>query len=160
MAKIPTQIENPNGFHQRYHIQKVEVIFDGYDLMERPKYRNELHDVDAGSEYFVMRLDDGGKDPEHIKACRIGVNAYADAIEHHLPELAKDLRERYPLPSKPVEGERGVEEIKMKALKDLLEINEQQREQWAQMCIKKQKRIEDLENTLLQLSITKGAGGK
>ena len=44
-----------------------------------------------------MRLDEKGKDREHIKACRIGVHAYADAIEHKLPELAKDLRERYPL---------------------------------------------------------------
>lgn len=57
----------------------------------------ELRPVDPKAEYFVMRLDTGGKDMEHIKACRIGIYAYADAIQHHLPELAKDLRERYPL---------------------------------------------------------------
>jgi hypothetical protein len=83
--QLPTQKENPKGLHQRYHIKKVS--FDGKDTIL----------TDPGSEYFVLRLDEGGKDPEHIKACRIGVHAYADAIEHHLPGLAKDLRERYPL---------------------------------------------------------------
>lgn len=84
MSRIPTQKENPNGLHGRYIIRKVDI--DGWEI-----------DTDTGSEYFVMRLDEGGKDYEHIKACRIGVNAYADAIENHLPQLAKDLRERYPL---------------------------------------------------------------
>lgn len=84
MSKIPTQSENPSGLHQRYCILKYRA--DG--TTSRP---------DEGSEYFVMRLDEGGSDIEHIKACRIGVHAYADAIQHHLPELAKDLRERYPL---------------------------------------------------------------
>lgn len=92
MSNIPTQFENPNGFHQRYHIQKIEIR-EGFHLKDGLK----LVPCDPGAEYFVMRLDEGGKDLEHIKACRIGVNAYADAIEHHLPELSKDLRERYPL---------------------------------------------------------------
>jgi len=81
---IPTKAANPKGLHQRYNIRKV--IGGG-----------RLISPDAGVEYFVMRLDEGGSYIEHIKACRIGVHAYADAIEHHLPELAKDLRERYPL---------------------------------------------------------------
>jgi hypothetical protein len=93
MNKIPTQLENPKGLHQRYYIQKVNPL--GY--FQDGEMVKELIPVDENSEYFVMRLDEGGKDPEHIKACRIGVNAYADAIEHHLPELAKDLRERYPV---------------------------------------------------------------
>lgn len=84
MAKIPTQKENPNGLHQRYHVRKIDPL-------------GNIVGIDQDSEYFVMRLDEGGKDREHIKACRVGVHAYADAIEHHLPELAKDLRERYPL---------------------------------------------------------------
>lgn len=88
MNKIPTQSENPNGLHQRYYIQKI---------VRSGKIGFELIPTDATAEYFVMRLDKGGKDFEHIKACRIGIHAYADAIEHHLPELAKDLRERYPL---------------------------------------------------------------
>lgn len=84
MNTIPTKDANPKGLHQRYYVQKVGDF--GHALP-----------TDPGSEYFVMRLDEGGKDREHIKACRIGVRAYADAIEHHLPELAKDLRERYPI---------------------------------------------------------------
>ncbi len=84
MSNIPTKLENPTGLHHRYSIRKI--IGGG-----------RLIPVDAGSEYFVMRLDKGGSDIEHIKACRIGVNAYADAIQHHLPDLAKDLKERYPV---------------------------------------------------------------
>lgn len=94
MKHIPTQGENPNGLHQRYYIQKV-VRADGPFDDGESNYK--LVSTDPESEYFVMRLDKGGKDLNHIKACRIGVHAYADAIEHHLPELAKDLRERYPL---------------------------------------------------------------
>jgi hypothetical protein len=101
MSKIPTQSENPTGLHQRYIIKKL-VKNQDYDP-ELSSGFGECNDeyfvnnVDRGSEYFVMRLDEGGKDREHIKACRIGVHAYADAIEHHLPELAKDLKSRYPL---------------------------------------------------------------
>jgi len=96
MAKIPTQLENTKGLHQRYKITKLvkdkmypDLVTETEAIFERP--------VDQDAEYFVMRLDTGGSDIEHIKACRIGVHAYADAIEHHLPELAKDIRERYPL---------------------------------------------------------------
>jgi hypothetical protein len=89
---IPTQDENPTGLHQRYYIQKIVPATGffgdaGFDLTP----------TDEGSEYFVMRLDEGGRDRNHIKACRIGVHAYADAIEPFIPELAKDLREHYPL---------------------------------------------------------------
>lgn len=90
MNKIPSQSENPNGFHARYKIEKwVKSDFFNGEFVAAP--------TDPGSEYFVMRLDTGGKDLEHIKACRIGIHAYADAIQHHLPELSKDLKERYPL---------------------------------------------------------------
>lgn len=110
---IPTQQENPHGLHQRYYIQKIVPTtredaknwqkefgnpLDIYSAKDAPSYK--LVDLDKDAEYFVLRLDDGGSDPEHIKACRIGIHAYADAIEHKLPELAKDLRERYPLKSK------------------------------------------------------------
>ncbi len=84
MNKIPTQTENPKGLHQRYIVSKIDKEGDRVD-------------PDTGSEYFVMRLDEGGKDLQHIKACRIGVHAYADAIKYHIPELAKDLKDRYPL---------------------------------------------------------------
>ena len=98
MNKIPKQLESPNGLHQRYQIRKIikrPNEFMGFPL--DPEYSLDIVDVDPGSEYFVLRLDEDGKDREHIKACRIGIHAYATAIEHHLPELAKDLRERYPL---------------------------------------------------------------
>lgn len=99
MSNIPTQLENPNGLHQRYVIKKI-VPNPRYDPTKPDTLDNPSDMVvnrDRGSEYFVLRLDEGGKDREHIKACRIAAHAYADAIEHHLPELAKDLRERYPL---------------------------------------------------------------
>lgn len=100
MNTIPTQKDNPKGLHQRYVVSKLVKKYPaGKNTVPFGKDPNEMKAIptDEGSEYFVMRLDEGGKDREHIKACRIGVHAYADAIEHHLPELAKDLRERYPL---------------------------------------------------------------
>ena len=92
--QIPTQLDNPSGLHQRYYVQKIVEANGPFDDGES---KFKIIPTDPGSEYFIMRLDEGGKDLEHIKACRIGVHAYADAIEHHLPELANDLRERYPL---------------------------------------------------------------
>lgn len=91
MKKIPTQRENPSGLHSRYQVKKLIEVGGGKGMP------GEIKAVapDKGAEYFVMRVDKGGSDKEHIKACRIGVLAYALAIEHHLPELAKDLRERY-----------------------------------------------------------------
>lgn len=105
---IPTQGENPKGLHQRYHIQKI-VPADGTFDDGDSNYKTVP--VDDNAEYFVMRLDEGGKDPEHIKACRIGVNAYADAIAHHIPELAKDLKERYPVSSVPIDQEGRIAEL-------------------------------------------------
>ena len=94
MNKIPSQTDNPSGLHQRYRVQKIIPIGSNYND-GTSMYKTVP--CDEGAEYFVMRLDEGGKDREHIKACRIGIHAYADAIEHYIPELAKDLRERYPL---------------------------------------------------------------
>lgn len=102
MEKIPSQIVNPNGLHQRYHIQKIVLEEGSLDWSDRSGGERGFptlvkKPVDKNAEYFVMRLDEGGKDRNHIKACRIGIHAYADAIEQFIPELAKDLRERYPL---------------------------------------------------------------
>jgi hypothetical protein len=94
---IPAKIDNPNGLHKRYVISKVDGVDRHEDFFGNPYFTVKTKPVDTDSEYFVMRLDGRGSDIEHIKACRIGVHAYANAIEHHLPELAKDLRERYPL---------------------------------------------------------------
>jgi len=51
--------------------------------------------VDQGAEYFVLRLDDGGDDPEQIAACRKAAMVYADEIGKRNPQLAADIRERY-----------------------------------------------------------------
>lgn len=103
MSNIPTQTVNPNGLHQRYFVAKW---IPGLEYKhEWPLERRITGTGDA--EYFVMRLDEGGSDPKHIAACRIGVHAYADAIKDHLPELSKDLKERYPLISSPSEREGG-----------------------------------------------------
>lgn len=94
MHTIPLQDENPKGLHQRYLIKKFAGMKStAFGLTEKPTWKP----VDKNAEYFVMRLDTGGKDINHIKACRIGIHAYADAIEATIPELAKDLRKRYPL---------------------------------------------------------------
>ncbi len=93
---LPTQEENPEGLHQRYYIQKITGWGESLGvkgLFDSPI----LEDTDEGAEYFVARLDWGGSDLKHIQACRIGMHAYADAIEEHLPKLAQDIRERYPL---------------------------------------------------------------
>jgi hypothetical protein len=102
---IPTKKDNPKGLHQKYFIQKIEGMRKaGVNFFNEPEYVPILNPVEEDAEYFVLRLDECGSDKEHIKACRIAVNAYADAIEHHLPELAKDLKERYPAAaSSPIE---------------------------------------------------------
>jgi hypothetical protein len=93
MSKIKTKEENPNGLHARYVIRKITGwVKDGFY-----GYKPKTKAVDKNAEYFVLRLDEGGSDINHIKACRIGIHAYADAIEATIPELAKDLRELYPL---------------------------------------------------------------
>ena len=90
---LPIKKENPNGLHQRYVIRKVvgakitNQILGTYNLITKP--------VDPLSEYFVMRLDNGGKDPVHIDACRKAVLYYAELIKDHIPQLSKDLIERY-----------------------------------------------------------------
>ena len=94
--KIPTKEQNPNGFHAKYLIQKYDgQKYIGRDFFGEPQYIPTFKDVDENAEYFVLRLDKNGDDPIHIDACRKAVLVYADAIKDHLPELSKDLIERY-----------------------------------------------------------------
>jgi len=94
MSQIPTKEQNPNGLHAKYLIKKfVGMKPTGFGLTEKPIFE----DVDKDAEYFVLRLDLKAKDLNHVKACRIAIHSYADAIQATIPELAKDLRERYPL---------------------------------------------------------------
>lgn len=75
---IPSVQENPNGFHQRYLVNKVSG-----------------EPVDDQAEYMVLRLDWGGDDHKHVSACRAAALTYAAAIKGHLPEVARDLQRRY-----------------------------------------------------------------
>jgi hypothetical protein len=52
--------------------------------------------IDPKNAYFILKIEGNG-DPEHINASRIAVCAYADAIKNHLPELSKELIEKYEL---------------------------------------------------------------
>ena len=75
---IPTKTENPNGFHARYSVSKL----DGSPMPE-------------GFESFILRLDDGARDKVHLRACREAVLTYADYIATTKPQVARDLYQRY-----------------------------------------------------------------
>jgi hypothetical protein len=75
---IPTKDENPKGLHQKYVLARV----DGKPLEET-------------AEFFILRLDNGAKNPKHKIACRLAVLTYAENIAGHNPILAQDLYERY-----------------------------------------------------------------
>lgn len=104
---IKDQLINPNGLHERYFVQKIVKVSNpkfspAHKICEANEpYFLERRNVSPDSEYFVLRLDANGSDHNHIAACRIGIHAYADAIESAIPQLAKDLRERYPLIQQP-----------------------------------------------------------
>ena len=78
MSILPTQLENPNGLHQRYIVEKVSG-----------------EPVDEDAEYFILRLDKNGDDINHINACRKAILTYANEIEKYIPKLASDLKGRY-----------------------------------------------------------------
>ena len=80
MSKLPSQDENPKGLHERYTVSKTS----GEPLDER-------------AEYFILRLDEFGNDPNHIAACRKAAVTYAREIYPHIPQLAEDLVKRYKL---------------------------------------------------------------
>ena len=77
---IPTREDNPDGLHGRYFVEKTNG-----------------ETMDSTAEYFVLRLDKDATDLNHLRACRAAIHAYADAIELNIPQLAHDLRERYPV---------------------------------------------------------------
>jgi len=92
---IPFKENNPKGLHARYYIQKIKDISFNEGFPLNRSFERDLEPVDKDSEYFVMRLDDGGSDDKHIEACRKAVLYYAELIKDHLPELSKELIERY-----------------------------------------------------------------
>lgn len=95
-----------NGLHHKYYIQKIVKVPNpdfapfakqSQVINNSDEFIDGLIPVDKGAEYFVLRLDMGGFDLEHIKACRIAIHAYADAVSGFLPKLSIELREKYPL---------------------------------------------------------------
>lgn len=75
MNPIPEQEDNPHGFNRRYCVTKA----DGSP-------------VDPDAQYFVLRLDSGCKDADHLKACRLALAVYAANIKGTAPQLASELR--------------------------------------------------------------------
>lgn len=76
---IPSQSQNPSGFHQRYIVS-----------------RSDGTPTDPNAVYFVGRLDNGGKDPVHLEACRQAARMYVTVIgqlsgSEHLHQMAKEL---------------------------------------------------------------------
>ncbi len=65
------------GLYQKYNLQKT----NGEPL-------------DPQSEYFVLRLDEWGE-PNHVRASKKAIRVYAESIKDSLPELYKDLRDKY-----------------------------------------------------------------
>lgn len=77
-SQVPNHLrQNHKGLHGKYSIERA----DGKALPDT-------------FEAFVLRLDSGAE-PNHRKACRAAVLTYADEIEAHLPELAKDIRDKW-----------------------------------------------------------------
>ena len=73
----------------RVQLKKSNGLVHKYQL-----YKADGSPVSPGSEYFVLRLDRNAE-PNHRKACLAALNTYCSIIEQHLPELARDLRQKY-----------------------------------------------------------------
>ena len=94
--RLPRKDENPEGLHGKYYIQKIDGVKKvGEDFFYEPIFEPILRRVPENAEYFVLRLDNNGKDQTHARACRQAVLHYAELIKDHLPELSKDLIQRY-----------------------------------------------------------------
>ncbi|WP_417459107.1 hypothetical protein [Kordiimonas sp.] len=86
MSKIPTIEENPAGLHQRYTVSK-----------------NSGEETDPHATYFVLRLDGGGRNMHHTRACRAAAEAYvahikraglaAETLQPVADDLAKMLKD-------------------------------------------------------------------
>ena len=94
---METQLENPNGLYQKYYIQKIVPAKNKLQkaFYSRRDHRNyRLKPMDEGFEGFVLRFDGGG-DPKHVEACRKAILIYANEIRDYIPQLSKDLIEKY-----------------------------------------------------------------
>ncbi len=107
--------------HKESEKEETRGLFNKYFIQKRTSENGVFKQVDKNAEYFVLRLDNEQKDKNHLNACRIGVNAYANAIEPYIPELAKDLKAFCPV---------SQSDVKMP-----LEITDEQIESEAQMRV-------------------------
>lgn len=73
-SPVPSVAENPEGFHARYRVTKADGSW-----------------TDPAAAYFVLRLDSGGDDPEHIAACRAAARTYIEKAPRHLDKMAFEL---------------------------------------------------------------------
>lgn len=71
------QSENPNGLHQRYHVEKV------------------YGETDPTAQYFILRIDNRGDDVQWIRACRDALSTLCDSLDDmgHMPELSLQIRD-------------------------------------------------------------------
>jgi len=65
---------------------KEKGLYNKYEITKTSGYS-----IDSDAKFFVLRYDKNQKDKYHHMACRIALNAYADAIRPHIPKLASDL---------------------------------------------------------------------
>jgi len=80
MITIPNRHQDTEaGLHRRYEVRPLD------------KQTREPKEPDAGAVYFVLRLDHGCHDPNHLKACHVAALAYARAIGND--RMASDMRE-------------------------------------------------------------------
>ena len=77
-GRLPGAEDHPDGLHCRYVVSKA----DGSPC-------------DPNAAYFVLRLDNGGTDPAHLRACRFAARMYALFIQtikaEHLQRVAIEL---------------------------------------------------------------------
>lgn len=100
---IPLKDENPKGLYAKYQIRKIVGL---KNVKNSFGHRKQFKTKAVDGEYFILRLDDQQGDPNHLRACRLAINTYADAIESSIPKLAQDLKERYPVSAPLLEEKR------------------------------------------------------
>jgi len=100
---------------ESYHRTKLSIIQSLAEKIEKelikakaeglkPKYIIHKADgtpVDDSAEYFVLRLDKNGE-PNHVHACLAALAVYTNEIRYFLPQLAKELEEKYDLNRVPI----------------------------------------------------------
>lgn len=82
------------GLYNKYYIQKIVPKNKKFFKSWLDKNEYDLEPLDKNFEGFVLRLDKNG-DLNHVNASRKAILTYAEEIKDYLPELSKDLIEKY-----------------------------------------------------------------